>query len=99
MKYVKYGLLGGVSAVLVAGAVIAEEGNSIPPFEMDGKGEVSKFFSFELTSGANAMLHGYVPHNGDTVEWYVKDVKCDEPDKSCSFELAIRKHKKFWPLW
>lgn len=64
-----------------------------------GKPVEAKFFSFELTKGANAMLHGYVPHEGDTVEWYVRDVKCDDPDKACSFELAIRKRYKMWPFF
>lgn len=65
--------------------------DSMIGLELQGRGETNRFFWLDLTDGANAMLHGYVPHEGDVVEWYMRDVKCDDPDKSCKFELAIRK--------
>jgi hypothetical protein len=51
----------------------------------------SQFMVFNLFDGADAMLHGYVPKEGDAVEFYMRDVHCAEPTKLCSFELAIRK--------
>lgn len=63
-------------------------------FELAGRGETSKFFDVILSDGANAMLHGYVPRTGDVVEFYVRDAHCDQPDKECNFELAIRKRSQ-----
>lgn len=65
--------------------------NAMIGFEMDGKGRVMKFMDFQLTDGANGMLHGYTPRTGDVVEWYVRQADCAQPEKSCSFELGIRR--------
>jgi|HubBroStandDraft_2_1064218.scaffolds.fasta_scaffold16066_9 hypothetical protein len=86
-------------AIAKAQEVFSEDLRSIAPpdsitgLELFGKGKVNRFFSLELTDGANTMLHGYVPQAGDTIEWYVREANCTEPEKSCDFELAIRKAK------
>lgn len=59
--------------------------------ELLSQGRDNGFMDFHLISGGNAPLHGYVPTEGDTVEWYTRNVNCSEPDKQCDFELAIRK--------
>lgn len=101
MQNIKAALMmvfGGVSAVavvLTASALELKKPKNIDSmlgFELDGKGRINRLMDFTLTNGANAMLHGYVPAEGDVVEWYVRNVDdCREPEKLCSFELAIRK--------
>ena len=71
--------------------IVADRTMETVGIEMTGRGAISKFIEFKLTDGADSMLHGYVPHEGDTVEWYVRGVDCAEPAVKCNFELAIRK--------
>lgn len=70
-------------AVLVIGAALAVVRSKAA--------DDSKFMEWDLATGGDVILHGYIPHEGDVVEWYVRGVKCDHPDKSCEFELAIRR--------
>lgn len=56
-----------------------------------GKGKANEVINFDLTNEANAMLHGFVPHEGDTVEWYVRPgVNCSTPEEKCEFTLGLR---------
>lgn len=94
------GAIFGAAAVRAASDTLVlpstEVGNNVNAmigFEMDGKGRVMKFMDFELTDGANGMLHGYAPRTGDVVEWYVRQADCAQPEKSCSFELGIRRRQ------
>lgn len=67
--------------------------NATIGIQLTKKGNVSRFMTFDLTDGGNDILHGYAPQTGDVVEWYVRSADCADPDKSCSFELAIRKRQ------
>lgn len=51
-----------------------------------------EFWRWDLKGqGSDGVLHGYVPHVGDVVEFYMRQVDCEHPDALCSFEIAIRK--------
>ena len=65
--------------------------DSLLAIELQGIGQINKFVKFDLTHGANAVLHGYAPQPGDVIEWYVESAKCTDPEVSCVFELSIRK--------
>lgn len=54
-----------------------------------------EFWQWDLKGqGSDGVLHGYVPRTGDVVEFYMRQVDCDRPDISCSFEIAIRKKEQ-----
>jgi hypothetical protein len=85
-----------MGACLISAAAMAEEPlwsiSKSVAIELMDRGQVSKFMELNLTDGGNAILHGYEPHQGDIVEWYVRSVEdCDDISKKCVIELAIRK--------
>lgn len=59
--------------------------------ELAGKGKVNEVIYFNLTDEGNVMLYGFVPHEGDIVEWYVRPgVNCSTPEEKCEFTLGLR---------
>lgn len=91
MKRAAIVIFGVLAATGASADYVASEAIGI---EMVGKGKTAKLWSFELSEGANQMLHGYVPQQGDVVEFYVRQADCVIPDEKCNFEIAIRKKEQ-----
>jgi hypothetical protein len=83
-----------LAAPALAGEPLTKQAANTDGISAAIKSSSSRLFWFDLTNFGADMLHGYVPKDGDVVEWYVREVNCIEPEKSCSFELAIRKRVK-----
>ena len=59
---------------------------------MSGRGKINRLWEFDLEDGANAVLHGWTPVEGDPVEFFVDSVTdCKVPEKRCVFTLGIRR--------